>query len=295
MKAQLIDVGLSGSKNIQIKKVDEFFLNSPFHFHHLCELVWVEKSFGKRIVGDSIDNFDDGDLVLMGPQLPHIWQNDELFYRKKKGHRVKATVIYFPSDFPLNLTDEQNILSPIQELIKKASRGLVFHGATSQKVSQILSALSEEEGLTKIINFLEVIDILSHSMEYRQLASISFKNLYDEKDTDRINKVYQFLMQNFYRDINLQEVSDLCNMTPTAFCRFFKSRTQKSFTQFLNELRIGHACKLIQNETYSIADVCYESGYNNLTNFNKFFKSITGFTPSKYRRKSELVNPVTSY
>jgi AraC-like DNA-binding protein len=291
MKAQLIDVGVSGSKNIHIKKVDEFFLDTPFHFHQLCELVWIEKSFGKRIVGDSIDNFEDGDLVLMGPQLPHIWQNDELFYRKKKGNRVKATVIYFPADFPLNLTDEQNILSPIQELIKKASRGLVFYGVTRQKVSQILLALSKEKGLTKIINFLEVVDILSHSKEFRQLASISFKNLYEEKDTDRINKVYQFLMQNFYRDINLREVSDLCNMTPNAFCRFFKSRTQRSFTQFLNELRVGHACKLIQNETYSIADVCYESGYNNVANFNKFFKSITGFTPSKYRRKTELTNP----
>ena len=291
MKAQLIDVGLSGSKSVYIKKVDTFFLDSPFHFHHLCELVWVEKSSGKRIVGDSIDNFEDGDLVLMGPQLPHIWQNDELFYRKKKGYRVKATVIYFPSDFLLNLTYEQNILGPLQELIKRASRGLVFHGVTRRKVSQILSAISEEEGLTKIINFLEVVDILSHSTEYRQLASISFKNLYEEKDTDRINKVYQFLMQNFYRDINLREVSDLCNMTPNAFCRFFKSRTQKSFMRFLNELRIGHACKLIQNDAYSVADVCYESGYNNLANFNKFFKSITGFTPSKYRKKSELMNP----
>jgi len=295
MKAQLIDVGLSGSKSIHIKKVDEFFLDSPFHFHHLCELVWVEKSSGKRIVGDNIDNFEDGDLVLMGPQLPHIWQNDELFYRKKKGNRVKATVIYFPPDLPLNLTDEQNILNPVLELIRRASRGLVFYGATSQKVSKILSAISGEEGLTKIINFLEVIDILSHSMEYRQLASISFKNLYEEKDTDRITKVYQFLMQNFYRDINLQEVADLCNMTPNAFCRFFKSRTQKSFTQFLNELRIGHACKLIQNEAYSVADVCYESGYNNLANFNKFFKLITGITPSKYRKKLELVNLVASH
>jgi AraC-like DNA-binding protein len=290
MKAQLIDIGLSHSKKIHIKKVDKFFLDEPFHFHHLCELVWVEESFGKRIIGDSIGNFEDGDLILMGPELPHIWQNDEIYYRKKKGHRVKATVIYFPADLPLNLTDEQNILNPIQELIKKAARGLAFYGSTRQKVSQILSAISGEEGLTKIINFLEVIDILSQSTEYKQLTSISFKNLYDEKDTDRINKVYQFLMQNFYRDINLQEVSDLCNMTPNAFCRFFKSRTQKSFTQFLNELRIGHACKLIQNEAYSIADVCYESGYNNLTNFNKFFKSITGLTPSGYRKRSELTN-----
>ncbi|WP_183564085.1 AraC family transcriptional regulator [Mucilaginibacter sp. SP1R1] len=294
MKAQLIDVGLSDSKNIHIKKVDKFFLDSPFHFHHLCELVWVEKSFGKRIVGDNIDNFEDGDLVLMGPELPHIWQNDDAFYRKKKGYRVKATVIYFPADFTLALTNEQNILRPVQELIKRASRGLHFFGTTGQKVSQILSSISKAEGLHKIINFLEVIEILSHSTEYEYMASLSFKNLYEEKDTGRINIVYQFLMQNFYRNITLQEVSDLCNMTPNAFCRFFKSRTQKSFTQFLNELRIGHACKLIQNETYSVSDVCYQSGYNNLPNFNKFFKTVTGFTPSKYRKKSKLVNPITN-
>lgn len=290
MKAQLIDVDLSSSKNIHIKEVDTFFLDTPFHFHNLCELVWVEKSFGKRIVGDSIDNFEDGDLVLMGPQLPHIWQNDDVFYRKIKGNRVKSTVIYFPPGFALNLTSEQNILQPVQELISNSSRGLHFFGATRQKVSQILSSITKAEGLNKIINFLEVIEILSHSSEYKYLASLSFKNLYEEKDTRRINVVYQFLMQNFYRDITLQEVSNLCNMAPNAFCRFFKSRTQKSFTQFLNELRIGHACKLIQDESYSVSDVCYQCGYNNLTNFNKFFKVITGYTPSKYRQRSKLVN-----
>lgn len=126
--------------------------------------------------------------------------------------------------------------------------------------------------------------MLSHSDEYEYLASVSYKNLYDEKDTGRISRVYQFLMQNFHRDIELQEVADLCNMTPNAFCRFCKTRTQKSLTQFLNELRIGHASKLLQNENYSIADVCYECGYNNLTNFNKFFKVIQQTTPSEYRK-----------
>lgn len=285
MKAHLIDVPLSGNRTIQIKKVDQFYLDTPFHFHHLCELVWVEKSYGKRIVGDNVDNFDDGDLVLMGPNLPHIWQNDAVFHRKEKDYRVKSTVIYFPSDFLLNLTDEQTILRPIQELIKRSSRGLKFNGSTGQKVSQILSAISEEEGFKKIIHFLQTIDILSQSQEYEYLASLSFKNLYDEKDTGRIHKVYQHLMQNFHRDIELQEVADLCNMTTNAFCRFFKSRTQKSLTRFLNELRIGHACKLLQNEEYSVSDVCYECGYNNLANFNKFFKTIQQTTPSEYRKK----------
>lgn len=285
MKAQLIDVNLLGARTIQIKKVSQFFLDTPFHFHHLCELVWIEESFGKRIIGDHVTNFENGDLVLMGPNLPHIWQNDESFYRKKKGCRARATVIYFPTDFLLNLTDEQNILILTQDLIKRSSRGLRFFGTTNQKVSNILSMMSEESGLKKIIHFLEVIEILSHSQEYDYLASISFKNLYDEKDTLRINKVYQFLMQNFHRDIELKEVADLCNMTPNAFCRFFKSRTQKSVTQFLNELRIGHASTLLQNDDYSISDVCYECGFNNLTNFNKFFKTIRLMTPSEYKKE----------
>jgi len=285
MKAQLIDVNLSGTRTIRIKKVNQFFLDTPFHFHHLCELVWIEESFGKRIIGDHVNNFEHNDLVLLGPNLPHIWQNDDSFHRKKKGCRARATVIYFPTDYMLNLTDDQSILIHTQDLIKRSSRGLRFFGTTNQKVSDILSMMTEEGGLKKIIHFLKIIEILSLSQEYDYLASISFKNLYDEKDTLRINKVYQFLMQNFHRDIELKEVADLCNMTPTAFCRFFKSRTHKSFTQFLNELRIGHASTLLQNDDYSISDVCYECGFNNLTNFNKFFKTLRHMTPSEYRKE----------
>lgn len=295
MKPQLIDINLPGSRTIQIKKLDTAYLTSPLHFHQLCELVWVEKSFGKRIVGDHIDNFEAGDLVLMGPNLPHIWKNDEAFQHEMKEGNVKSTVIYFPPDFLLNLTDEQNILAPTAELIKSSARGLRFYGDTNKRVTKILADMSENNGFKKIIYFLQAIEILSTSQEYSYLASLSFKNQYDEKDTKRINDVYQFLMHNFHHNIELKEVADLCNMTTNSFCRFFKSRTQKSFTQFLNELRIGHACKLIQNESYSISDACYQSGYNNLPNFNKFFKSITGFTPSQYRKKSKFLDfPVGS-
>ncbi|MCO5948243.1 AraC family transcriptional regulator [Mucilaginibacter flavidus] len=285
MKPQLIDINLSGKKTIQIKKLEMNNLTSPFHFHNLCELVWIEKSYGKRIVGDSIDNFEDGDLVLMGPNLPHIWLNDKIFEQALKGNSVKATVIYFPPDFLLNLTDEQDILNPTADLILRSARGLRFYGETSKKVIKTLSNISEKDGFKKIIYFLQAIEILSISDEYNYLASLSFKNSYDEKDTTRINKVYQFLMQNFQRDISLKEVADLCNMTTNSFCRFFKSRTQKSLTRFINELRIGQACKLLQNEENGIADVCFQCGYNNLTNFNKFFRTITGKKPSEYKKQ----------
>lgn len=163
-------------------------------------------------------------------------------------------------------------------------RGLKFFGTTQCKVAEILSRMSEKDGLKKILDFLSVLNILSNSIEYEYLASVSYKNLYDEKDTDRMVEVYKFLIQNFHRNITLEEVSQTAHMSPTVFCRFFKSRTQKSFVQFLNELKIGHACKLLGNRDYSIADVCYESGYNNLANFNKFFRKITGQTPTQFRR-----------
>lgn len=283
MKPQLIDVNPKDSKTIQIKKVDRFYLDGPFHFHHLCELVWIEKSFGIRIIGDHVDNFQDGDLVLMGPNLPHIWQNDKVFLRKDRGYRVKATVIYFPADYFQQITEDPHILNLTENLINRASRGLQYFGETHRKLTRILAEIPEQ-GFRKITAFIEAIELLSQSDEYQYLASVTYRNLYDFKDTTRINKVYKFLMENFHRTVTLEEVASLCSMTPNSFCRFFKSRTGKSVNQFLNELRIGHACKLLTNEDYSIADVCYESGYNNLTNFNKFFKTIAKKTPSEYRK-----------
>jgi len=149
LKPQLIDINLSGKRTIQIKKLEMDNLTSPFHFHNLCELVWIEKSYGKRIVGDSIDNFEDGDLVLMGPNLPHIWLNDKIYQQELKGNNVKSTVIYFPSDFLLNLTDEQHILNPTADLILRSARGLTFYGETSKEVIKILSNISEKKDLKK--------------------------------------------------------------------------------------------------------------------------------------------------
>ncbi|MDH7460585.1 SDR family oxidoreductase [Chitinophagaceae bacterium 26-R-25] len=253
MKPQLIDVPFENKHTIQLKKVDQFYLDNPFHFHHLCELVWIEESFGKRIIGDKIDSFSDGELVLMSPDLPHIWQNDPVFFHKKKGYRCKATVIYFPADFILKLSDEPAIVHPIQELISNASRGLKFYGDAYEQVTKLLVNISDTSGLEKIICFLNVIKILAQSKEFELLASESYKNVYSEKDTNRIDAVYKFLMHNFHRNVSLEEVSKICNMTPTAFCRFFKSRTKKSLVQVLNELRVGHACKLLHNEDYTIA------------------------------------------
>lgn len=286
MKPELINVHPTGRDMVKFKQLDTKTLISSFHFHDLCELVWIEKSHGKRIVGDHVGVYQENDLILMGPSLPHIWQNDKSADEDES--RVKSTVVYFPKDLLQGLTDDQLTLSKMNELVERAERGMSFFGETRNKIVCLLKELGNLNELKRLSSVLLIIDLLLSATEYQQLASISFNNKYPEKDNARINKVYTYLMNNFHRDITLEEVAALCNMTTNSFCRFFKARSQKSLTSFINEIRIGHACKLLKNTEDSITDICFASGYNNLPNFNKFFKEITGLIPSAYRKTVRL-------
>lgn len=285
MKAQLIDVGSQSKRSIQIKLVEQKYLTTPLHFHEMCELVYIETSYGKRIVGDHVGDFKEGDLVLLGPDLPHIWLNDDIYQQPDSENTVSSLVIYFPPDFLLNLTDDNSITFLTEGLIMRSHRGLQFYGKTLEKVVDKLNSLKHETGMKKMLTFLSVIDILAESDEYRYLASISYKNPFNTKDAQRINTLYQFLNKNFKREISLNEAARVANMSTGAFCRFFKSRTQKSFSLFVNELRIGHACKLLMEDDQSVTAIAFECGYQNLTNFNKFFKRITGRTPTQYKKQ----------
>lgn len=283
MKPLFIDTGITDKQLVHIKKVDMPYLNKPFHFHPNCELVYIQEGFGKRVIGDNVSTFNEGDLVLMGPNLPHIWSNDDAFYKGRRHMRSRAVVVYF-SPVLLDPLLTQTALAPVSALIRKSMRGLVFYGRTQDTVARALSVLAAEDGLAQLIGFFSVLQELAHSRESKYISSNKFVNTFNEKDTDRINGVYQFLMQHFKQDIRLEEVADIAHMAPTAFCRFFKQRTQKTFSHFLNELRIRHASELLNNPDKTISEISYESGFHNLTNFNKFFKQITGLSPSEYRK-----------
>lgn len=292
MKARLIDTGLDANRQFRVKYVDEYFLNAPFHFHESCEIVLIEEGYGKRIVGDHIEDFDKGDLVFMGPNLPHIWQNDNLYFQKRKDLRVKATVLYFEPAMVLSLVAGMEEAVAVQLLFTKACRGLVIKSNTHAYLLERFHAMRATDGLKRLSVFLEIIDILSKSNDFDYLASDNYRNAMTIKDAGRFNDVYQFLITNFHREIPLEEIAGVAKMSPTAFCRYFKARTQKSFVTFLQEIRVSHACKLLRQDQLSVMEVALESGYNNLVNFNKCFKGITALSPSEYRKKSrsELVS-----
>jgi AraC-like DNA-binding protein len=285
MKPRLYDSGVKENQPIYMKLIDTPYLDTHFHFHPYCELVLITEGFGQRIVGEHIDSFSNGDLVLIGPDLPHIWKNDSLFYHEENGLRTKSLVLYFAAEYISKILDEETQIT-FQDLIKKASRGLRFLSDSRQKIEDKMKRLSQTSGIKKIISLLELIELLIIEPEYEILSNGNFGNLSNDRDASRINHVYRFVIDNFKRPISLEEVSSLASMTPNSFCRFFKICAQKSFSTFVNEVRISYACRLLQHPEYSVNQVCFESGFQNITNFNRFFKSITGITPTQYRKRA---------
>lgn len=290
MRPTLIKIEISNTKLLKIKKLQQPHFETPFHFHEMCELNYVLESNGKRIVGDNVSNFSSGDLVLMAANVPHIWYNDPASFSKiNEEINAKAIVTYFSEDFFHLIIEDNPLILDIQNLLKKAKRGIHFKGETLQKVGPKLENAFFQGGLAKISSFLEVFDILLTSTEYNLLATASYSYSYSENDIDRLNQVYKYVINKFNEPITLSEVSAIAHMTPPAFCNFFKKRTQKSFTQFLNEIRIKHACKLLIEVDSTIAEVCYDCGYQTLTHFNKCFKYFMHKTPSEYKKGSKFL------
>ena len=285
MKAELIvDAPILDTKQIWIKKIIKPHFDHPFHFHQFCELVWIEKGFGKIIVGDYAGIFSEGELIMEGPELPHLWICDDIFYKHKRNLYTKAYGLYFPPNLVPNITDDPESITLFNGLLDKAQRGLRFYGETKEQIIDLFQKMINSKGLQQMGYFLAVMHTLNKTSEFEYLASAGYEHKFNNNhDLDRFNDVYQFLLTNFHRDIGLDEVAEICHLTPTAFCRFFKNRSEKTFIRFLNEIRIGHACKLLQNDKYPIKDIYYECGYNNPVNFFKTFKLLTKKTPKEYQ------------
>lgn len=285
MKPLLIDKKLLTEGAVSIKEIDLPHLDAPFHFHNAYEIVLILESVGRRVVGDNIEDFTDGDLVLMGPDLPHLWYNEKQYYRHDSSLRVRSIVVYFRLDWLNETLLKFSEFNSLEKLHKNVSRGIKIYGKTKKKIQKIIIKLAKSNGLKRIIQVLTILDMVAKSEEYECLASEGYVNSYSETDIERIDKIYQYVINNYTEKITLKEASDTVNMTPNAFCRYFKTRTQKTFTRFVNEVRIGYACKLLYNDNLSISEICYQCGFNNITNFNKNFRTFTKMSPSDFRSR----------
>lgn len=250
-----------------------------WHYHPEVELVYVNGGCGKRQIGSHISYYRNGDLILIGSLLPHCSFTDSL-----TGHECES-VVQFRQDLLGDYFFEAPELRGIRNLLERAKKGIVFHGNTKRRIGAMIEELRHKEAFPRLMGLLEVLKELEKADNYTILNAGGFVLEASFQDNDRINIIFNFVKKEFTRSISLDEISQKVSMTNPAFCRYFKKITGKTFTRFVNEYRLAHAAKLLHEKQISITDVCFESGFNNFSHFNKQFKAFTGKSPSVYRNE----------
>jgi len=268
-----------------VRVVDLPYFSTEFHFHKECQMVYVVESEGRRIIGDSVETFASDELILLGPDIPHVWYNDKRYFEQgDAGTHARSLALFFDPDKLLAAMELFGEGKQVEALLKKARRGMKFSGKTKQVLTQLLQQITRQQDFKRLLTFMQILEVLTHTNEFDLLASQGYVNTYQAKDNDRIDRVFTYVFTHFKKDIQLDDVASLANMNKQAFCRYFKSRTQKTFVQFVNEVRISQACRLMTDGENQIAVLAYECGFNSLSNFNRFFKEIKDMTPREYLR-----------
>lgn len=280
MKPHLLDRSKSHqSLNIQRHKLPSFL--KVWHYHQEIELVLILKSTGKRFVGDNIEGFRPGQLVLLGENLPHMWLNDKIYLQNNEKLKAESIAAYFNKDFLGKDFFNTPELFGIKNLINEAKRGILFL-ELDDAIKYKLLELPKLKGVEQILSLINILDKLSKWEKIKFLSSEAFLNSYSQSKHNRLKKVYEYVFENFQNPIRLSEVAELANMNPSAFSRFFKKAHRKTFIRYLNEIRVGEACKLLIEDKKRIKDICYDCGFNNISNFNRQFKLIRKKTPTEF-------------
>ncbi len=279
MKSALQKSPIPKNHAFVVRHLKEPIFDPNWHFHSEYQIFAVLKGQGTRFIGDHVAPFNSGNITFTGPNLPHLWRSDP------DESISEGIVIYFNEDFiGENLFSKEEGFK-LQRLFQNSLRGIGISGDTAVLIKNMLLKLSTLEGLESIIELLKILNVISESTEITLLASPGYANTLKEGDTERMNIVHTYVMKHFREKIALTDIANLVNMTPTSFSRYFKVHANKTFSEFLSDIRIGYACKMLIENKMSASKACYESGFQTLSNFNKQFRAITKRTPSAYKKE----------
>lgn len=259
-------------------------IDSSWHYHSQYELLYVTKSSGIRFVGESVASFHPGDLVLVGAYVPHLWRNDISFY-KNRNHteeKVETTVIKFKKEFMSSETFDRPEFIEVKELLEESTYGISFGSQVAEELHNSLMEIVKMPKAKQAIKLMDILLKLATTQDKQILSETDMRQITTKK-ADKLDVVLKYISDNYTSNISLKDVADLACMTPNSFCRFFKKMTNKSFTQFLNEVRVRKALRYLVHREKSISEICYLVGYNSINNFNKQFKLAMGSTPNEYR------------
>jgi len=258
---------------------------SLWHYHPEMELHHVIRGKGVRFIGDTIDRFSEGEVLLLGSNLPHMWQCNKEYFQERPDRKVEAIVIHFLPDCLgrdfLNLPEAYLL----RQLFEKARKGMAFRGGSRAKLIELMHRTTEANDMERLLMLLSILKTLAESDEYRPITAGHAFYKPNEVDTARINRVCNYALNNYKKEICLEEVASIANLSTTSFCRYFKVMTKKTYHDFLVEIRISHACRLLVEDLLPTEVICFECGFNNVSNFYRHFRKVTAMTPLEYKKK----------
>ncbi|KOS05723.1 transcriptional regulator [Flavobacterium akiainvivens] len=282
MKPHYLNITSAASQSFSARRDVEPDVNNHWHYHDELELIYIKKGSGTQFIGDSIQAFSGGTVALIGSNLPHYWQFDDSYFTDDNAGEVEVYVVHFKKDFLgkdfLQLPENTDL----KKVIEAAARGIQVT-EDSATIAALIAACVNQTGTHRIITLLQALLAIGIT-ERKPLVSIGFKADFQETEKNRLQKVYNYSISHYRRKIELQEVAKLAQLTESAFCKFFKSKTGKTYTVFVNEIRIGHACRLLIENRLSIKEICFECGFYNAASFHKCFKDVMKMTPLQYQK-----------
>ncbi|MEJ2880251.1 AraC family transcriptional regulator [Pedobacter sp. GR22-6] len=284
MKPQLLKVANNPVNSFSARRDNVPYINNRWHYHAEVELIYFKRGNGTQFIGDSIKRFRSGDVVLVGAHLPHYWKFDEVYFNDTEKNNADVVVVHFCENFwgSAFLALPEN--KALKNILEKAQRGIQVQDKSRRQIGELIESILVSEGPKRIIALMEALLSIEHCSNNITLSSIGFRHNFEETENDRINAIYNYSLTNFKRKIQMEEMAAVANISPNSFCRYFKSRTRKTYTQFISEIRVGHACKLLIEDSMNVKQICYESGFHNFASFHKHFKMITGKSPLAYQK-----------
>ncbi len=268
---------------VRVQIDDAPHLYDNLHRHREIQITTIVESEGTLIAGDYVGRFGVGDVFVMGSNLPHVFLNDAQYYKPGSGLRALAFSLFFDRDYMgeafWNLDETRDVL----DFLNTSAGGYRAVGATRVQTVELLRAIIHAHGAEKLVIFFQILQTLSTSSELLRLALLPVTT-YSDTEGHRMNDILRFTLRESRRAISTAEVAEVAHLTPEAFCRYFKQRTRKTYNQYVNEIRVSNACNLLLQNDIPISAACEESGFHNLSHFNRIFKRVTGKTPSQYIR-----------
>ena len=282
MKASFELLQTEKAQSFIVRRFDKKGFAAPYHYHPAYELTWIENGEGKRYVDNNMSDFKTGDLVLLGSNLPHCWKLSRHTRNKKAG----SFVIQFENKNLLNSFFSLNEFSGIMRVLEKSRSGICFSKALASNASSLIIKLFEEKNdFKKLILLTELLQSLSLSKDFRLLNDEAEASVHKEFNDPRLHEVFAYIVENYRKNISLYKAAAKANMTPNAFCKYFKQITRKTFIETVTDYRINFATQQLVQTDAGIASICFDSGFNDVSHFHKTFKSKMQLSPLQYRKK----------